>query len=358
MEGGAYRLRSRAKGRTVNFRTGTSNLHEAKRRAKEYLIQRANDPIHSRKGGGTLEALITVYRATPKPISERSQGTVISRMRSVGRVVTGKECDKIGCREIGPAFWQAYLKKKVEGLGRPFEYATRHIENPRINAAVRSACGLFTPALISTYRAAGLSVSDDAARSTLLPEPWLPPSPVDEDAILKAWRTLDHSSPLWLALGLARFAGLRRDEISAMQRGWIVQRGSTVLVELRDRPEDGWWTKTGKPYLAPVIDGDLAAALIAAPPGAIIQTPPDITRDVWFLRTPQRWLKQHGITAHKPLHRLRGLYADDVARVTADAVAARLAGVSAAQAALGHTSSDTTERHYLTQEPSPRKPRQ
>lgn len=72
----------------------------------------------------------------------------------------------------------------------------------------------------------------------------------------------------------------------------------------------------------------------------------------------QRWLKQHGITAHKPLHRLRGLYADDVARVTADAVAARLAGVSAAQAALGHTSSDTTERHYLTQEPSPRKPRQ
>ena len=194
----------------------------------------------------------------------------------------------------------------------------------------------------------GLGVNADAARSTLLPEPWLPPPAVDEAALLSAWRELQSGSPLWLALGLARFAGLRRDEISAMQRGWIVQRGSTVLVELRDRPEDGWWTKTGKPYLAPVIDGDLAAALIAAPPGAIIQTPPDITRDVWFLRTPQRWLKARGITAHKPLHRLRGLYADDVARVTADAVAARLAGVSAAQAALGHTSSDTTERHYLT----------
>ena len=134
----------------------------------------------------------------------------------------------------------------------------------------------------------GLGVNADAARSTLLPEPWLPPPAVDEAALLSAWRELQSGSPLWLALGLARFAGLRRDEISAMQRGWIVQRGSTVLVELRDRPEDGWWTKTGKPYLAPVIDGDLAAALIAAPPGAIIQTPPDITRDVWFLRTPQR----------------------------------------------------------------------
>jgi integrase len=37
--------------------------------------------------------------------------------------------------------------------------------------------------------------------------------------------------------------------------------------------------------------------------------------------------------------------------LTADAVTARLAGVKAAQEALGHTTSATTERHYLTQVP-------
>lgn len=52
--------------------------------------------------------------------------------------------------------------------------------------------------------------------------------------------------------------------------------------------------------------------------------------------------------AKKPLHRLRGLYADEVARLTQDAVAARLAGVKAAASALGHTNTATTERSYLS----------
>ena len=53
--------------------------------------------------------------------------------------------------------------------------------------------------------------------------------------------------------------------------------------------------------------------------------------------------------ARKPLHRLRGLYADELARLTADAVAARLAGVRAASESLGHTTTATTERHYLSE---------
>jgi hypothetical protein len=54
------------------------------------------------------------------------------------------------------------------------------------------------------------------------------------------------------------------------------------------------------------------------------------------------------VTARKPLHRLRGLYADEVAKITVDAVTARLAAIKAAQEALGHTTSKTTEGHYLT----------
>jgi hypothetical protein len=48
------------------------------------------------------------------------------------------------------------------------------------------------------------------------------------------------------------------------------------------------------------------------------------------------------------LHRLRGLYADQIKRETESAILARQAGIAAASAALGHTTTDTTERHYLT----------
>ncbi len=71
-------------------------------------------------------------------------------------------------------------------------------------------------------------------------------------------------------------------------------------------------------------------------------------RGRWFERVPQAWLRAQGVTAKLPLHRLRGLYADQVAALTRDAVTARLAAIRAAQEALGHTTSATTERHYLT----------
>ena len=78
---------------------------------------------------------------------------------------------------------------------------------------------------------------------------------------------------------------------------------------------------------------------------------PDVAnwiRHRWFIRYPQKWLHDHGVTAAKPLHRLRGLYADHIAKLTQDAVAAQMAAIRAAQSNLGHTSSATTERHYLT----------
>lgn len=41
-------------------------------------------------------------------------------------------------------------------------------------------------------------------------------------------------------------------------------------------------------------------------------------------------------------------YADEVAKLTQDAVAARLAGVKAAASALGHTNTATTQNSYLS----------
>jgi hypothetical protein len=350
-EPAGWRLRSKAKGRVADFRTGTRNLKEATRRAKEYLERRANDPRHSRKGGGTLEALAAVYIETPKRTKANVAENNVSRLRVICRVV-GRDLGTVTCWEVGPEFWQAYQRAALEGKKRKFDLVTRYRENIAINAAVRAARCLFLRALLPAYRAAGLDVRPDAGEAVMLPVPYLPPSAVDDAAVVEAWADLEATDRLWLVIGLARFAGLRREEISALRGGWIEDQAGVVSISLRDRPEENWWTKTGKPYRAQVIDPRLAEWLRTAaqkPDDLVVPDPSDGSgRDHWFAKAPQRWLRSIGVKAAKPLHRLRGLYADHVARITADAVAARLAGVEAARANLGHTTSAVTEAHYLT----------
>jgi hypothetical protein len=347
-----WRLRSKAKGRLADFRTGTKNLKEATRRAREYLDRRANDPRHSRKGGGTLEALADVYIETPK----RTKGNVaennVSRLRGICRVI-GRELGTVTCREVGPEFWQLYQRQALERAGRRFDLVTRYRENIAINAAVRAARCLFLRALLPAYRAAGLDLRPDAGEAVMLPVPYLPPSAIDDAAVVEGWSALEVTDRLWLVIGLARFAGLRREEIKAFRGSWIEDQVGVVSIALRDRPEESWWTKTGRPYRAQVIEPRLAEWLRTAaqkPDALVVPDPPDGSdRRHWFAHEPQRWLRDvAGVRAGKPLHRLRGLYADHVAQLTADAVAARLAGIEAARANLGHTTSAVTEAHYLT----------
>ncbi len=160
-------------------------------------------------------------------------------------------------------------------------------------------------------------------------------------------------SALWLAIGLARFAGLRRSEIEAATGEWIIERDGQAFVDLRDR-EGEFLTKTGRHYRAVVIDSELARALLAVPKANPIVEPPVIDRHRWFERDLAAWCKPFTGTAKKPLHRLRGLYADDVAKLTEDAVLARLEGIKEASRALGHTTTKTTLNHYLSTTPTPR----
>jgi integrase len=348
-EDGEWRLRVRRKGESISFRTGCHRLPEAKAAARQYLERRSQTPMHSKKGGGTLAALTAIYSATPK----RTKATVakdnVSRLRSICRLTVGRDIDAVTCLEIGPDFWQQYQRKALAAAGHDFDLTTRHRENIRINAAVRAARCLFLPALLPHYRASGLDVRPDAGNAVMLPEPYVPPSDVDDGAIIEAWRELPRGA-LWATVGLARFAGLRREEIAAARPGWLDASGPAASVVMRDRPEEKWWTKTGKPYRAQVIDAELAEWLLARPDGWLVPDPPDGSdRSRWFEREPQRWLRQW-IPSGKPLHRLRGLYADAVAALTSDAVAARLAGLRAAADALGHTTTATTERHYVTPE--------
>lgn len=348
-----WRIRSRSKSFPVDFRTGTTNLSEAKARAKEFLEKNASGWKPGR-GGGSLEDLARLYLETPK----RTKGNVakdnVSRLRTVCRVALGKELSAVTCREVGPDLWQRYQRAALEAEGLRFDLATRYRQNIAVNSAVRVARCLFLPALVRVYRAAGLDCRTEAGEAVMLPEPYLPPSKVDDAALVEAWRALESSEPaLWLVVGLARFAGLRREEISALRAGWVEVDGALVRIALRDRPEEKWWTKTGKPYRAEVVEAGLARHLAAfaavSPADALLVTAPGtVERSRWFERAPQKWLHAHGVGALKPLHRLRGLYADQVATLTRDAIAARLAGIRAAQESLGHTSSAVTEAHYLT----------
>ena len=120
-----------------------------------------------------------------------------------------------------------------------------------------------------------------------------------------------------------------------------------MYIDLRDRPEEGWLSKTGEQYRALVINETFAGELLALPDGPIVRIEGRTSRAHWFRFYPQEWLEPF-VKDRKRLHRLRGLYADDVAALTRDAVAAHLAGVKAASEALGHTNTQTTERSYLS----------
>lgn len=308
------------------------------------------------KGGGTLEALAAVYLETPKRTKMNVAEDNISRLRSICRLALGRELSEVTCREVGPDLWQGYHRAAHERAGLKFDLATRYRENIRINAAVRAARCLFLPQFIRAYRASKLDVRADASQAVTLPEPYVPPVVVDDATLCAAWAALEVSDfRMWLVVGLARFAGLRREEIAHASAGWIEIHKGVVHIELRDRPEEQWWTKTGKPYRAQVISPKLSAHLSAirdlgSPQNMIVPDPPNDDRARWFQRVPQAWLRKQGVNGTKPLHRLRGLYADEIAILTADAVTARLAAIRAAQEALGHTTSKTTEDHYLSRE--------
>jgi hypothetical protein len=173
------------------------------------------------------------------------------------------------------------------------------------------------------------------------------PKPKAQDAeLIKAWQKT--KGPLWWTIGLARFAGLRQKEIAACQRDWIIEEGEAVYVEMRDRPEQNWYSKTGEIYRALIINADFARTLLKLKSGQIVGHTNGIQRAYWFEHVPQKWLKPFTGVARMPLHRLRGLYADDIKNLTQDAVAARLAGVKAASEALGHTTTQTTQESYLS----------
>lgn len=343
LSNGYWRIRSRSRWLTLDTSLGTSHLPTARQRARRILQEFRAGALTPARRTGTLEQLADLYLSTPKRAAQDVAAANVSRLRTVIRAVTGRELDQCDAAEVTAHTWTAYQRHM---LGASFNYSTRRRENIAINSAIRAARCLFIRRLRPAYEAAGIVLAPDCDVVTWLPEPYVAPAPVDDAALLTAWRRIE-GSPLWITIGLARFAGLRRDEIAAAQRHWIVERDGALQVELRDRPEDGWQNKTGQRYFSPILDATLAAALLGAPPGLLVR-PSCPDRRTWFEREPQRWMRQF-TAARQPLHRLRGLYADDVRRLSEASILARLQAVKAAADALGHTSPSTTVRHYLSE---------
>jgi integrase len=345
--GGLWRLRSRSKFLNVDVSTGTTNETAARQVAKRLLEDGvATESPRRGPASATLQTLVDVYMATPKKVARVSAASNVNRLAAIVRAVHGKELDQVKVKDANAELWQQYQAGRYAALGRPFDYTQRIPENAGINAAVRAARSIFIRRLRPAYERAGLHIPEDSDNVTWLPEPVLVRPPADDAGLVAAWLAADRDA-LWFVIGLARFAGLRLAEIAAMRREWVSETAGVVAVELRDRPTEGFQHKTGKPYSAPVLHPVLATALIACPPGLVVN-PPVPARWKWLDTVPQQWARQFvGTEVRKPVHRLRGLYASDLAERTRAAVAAQLAGEQAAAAALGHTTPETTRRHYL-----------
>jgi integrase len=143
---------------------------------------------------------------------------------------------EVKCSEVTPDLWSRYFEVSLKKFDRKLDYTTRRAENIRLNAAVRAARCLFLPKLAPGYAAKGLAINANAANCMMLPEPWLPVSEAEDEKLLQAWPLLRQSNPrLWLAVGLARFAGLRREEIMRIRGKWIEAKEAAAYVVLRDR---------------------------------------------------------------------------------------------------------------------------
>lgn len=342
---GVWRMRSRSASFPVNFSTGTADLVLARQRCRDFLDA---NPTPTGRVRGTLEDVAHLYLSAPKVCKSKTARKNVGRLRSVVATAWGKSLADAKLADL-PDLWPAFVaaRQAVGGKVALPDYSTRRLENRAINSAMRQASSVFIPSLRPYYARHGVTLPQDAGNVTWLALGYSPPAEADDAKLCEAWRLLrDTDTPMWLAVGLARFGALRLADILAARGKWFVQRGEAVYVEVRDWPEDNHYTKTGKPHSALILDASLAEYLMALPRDGHVLTRTD--RKHWLETAPQKWLRPFTGSAKAPLHRCRGLYADHLKRETEEAILARQAGIKAASEALGHTTQKTTERHYLT----------
>ena len=342
---GTWRLRSRSKSHPVDHGLGTTDLATAKRLARHYLESAPASPPATRSSV-TLEDVVQVYASMPKRVGERAAVDNVQRLRTIVRTVTGKELKEVRLSDVTPRLWSDYMSKRLPD-GK-LDLSTRRPGNAAINSAVKCASSIFIRRLRPSYAEHGIDIPDDLTTVQWLPVMSKPPAQADDDALARWWSELELGSDEWLAVGFARFAGLRSAELAGLRPGWIIAEEDLAFVELRDRPEECFLTKTGKAYRSIILRREIADAALKVPAEDFVIHPNPFGRLEWFARKLPAMLRPFSPSSGKPLHRLRGLYADEVSKVMEGAFAARLEAVREASRSLGHTTVATTLNHYLS----------
>lgn len=345
-----WRVRKRTHDVTVDISLGVVQLKDAEAAARRRLGKEHQERVRLRGGGATLREVCDAYKAMPKRCSEDVARDNVNRLGRVVEVAWGKKLEDVRASQLTARLWEDYATKRQGGK---LDLSTRRHENRGINAAMLMAVSLFHKGLEDGYKRAGIILNFEDIRRVK----WLPVIPsklptlteMARAALMDALPALKLSDrPMWRAVMIARFAGLRSIEISAARKSWLVKNAAGALCfEVRDRPEQGWWHKTGEDYRAPVLSPELEEDLLALPDDDKPLIPITGSRDYFFVRKCNIWLRQFIPRPNKGMHRLRALYAEALKDATANAVLAQQAGIEAAQKALGHTTSKMTTGHYL-----------
>lgn len=351
---GNWRVRKRTKEASIDKSTGISDLPEARRWARVLIERTLDDHLRLATGGHTLEEVAVAYLGFPKQVREYVAAANVARLRIIVREALGKELSEVRVRDIGPRLWEQYAAVRHGGR---LDLSTPRRENIGILSSLRCAASVFTKKLDRRYRDAGIFL-DFANMREIPPLPVLAVrrAPIAHDvqaSLLTAWRALKAAQPaLYTTIGLALHAGLRASEILAARRNWVEVSDTSVRIVLRDRPEEGFRTKgetSGEAWVSGlVLDLEFAAHLVSLPEGRLVNPP---CGDEWFFgRLTNDWVRQFipRELDRKGLHRLRGLYADNIKNRFESQILARTASIDAARLALGHSSAAVTLKHYLT----------
>lgn len=334
-----WRMRSRSLRHPVNFCTGTFDLTLAKRKAREHLARLRSGVVPVTNA--TLEDVVRIYMELPKRAAPFTARQNVIALRAIVRRVWGRALSQVRLHELPATIWTDYMAK---AQGRSVvDLASRRPEHDTINTAVRCARSIFIDALRDGYARAGITLPQ------LGTVPWLKriqkePAAFDHEAMLDAWKRLKNSA-LWWTIALARFAGLRRAEVAAARGGWMEDRDGVWVIVVKDRPDQQFYSKTGRTRLAPITHPGLIDALRLVPAAELV-VHLEGSRAEFFTHTPQNWLRQFmGPAVTKPLHRLRAAYLSEVH--ASALMRMQQQAIAEAARAGGHTTERTTLAHYL-----------
>jgi integrase len=217
--------------------------------------------------------------------------------------------------------------------------------NVSINSTLAQGCDVFSKNAIY-HKLKGLQLP---ALDGFLKGPWLPeedskPEPLTVgqwEAMMEAVPALDRTQPeLGLVNALLRQTGLRSSYVEAARGSWMEAHEGRTFMVIRNRPEEGFRKKRGTRDQQIPIGPGLAARLAGRTGYLVLPEGTAAARQELVSKQHNSWLKALiGGVGERGLgnHRLR------------DTVASVLWSVdcpTAAQEALGHSSVDTTAKHY------------